>query len=316
VAKLVSEITLGIDVSKDELVICDWESEQLVSLSNQRSDIKAWLKSLYGPVRLAIEPTSSYHLMVVEEAQALDFKVYLINPRQLAHYREAVNVRNKTDPKDAWLLARYLAHEASQLRLYQPQCRRAQQLWTLLKRRAVVVQSRKQLQQSLAEVQLASKALFTQFNQLLRRIDQRIKALIQQLGWWADYRRCLSIPGIGDLNAAALVATYHRGAFAGSNAFVSFIGLDVRLRESGKYKGQRKLTKRGEAELRRLLYCATQAARSYYRFEQHYQKQLDKGLSKIAAKVALARKLARIAFTLINNQQSFKKQEIAYSESP
>ena len=311
-AKLVSQITLGIDVSKDELVICDWDTAQLISLPNQRSDIKDWLKSLYGPVRIAIEPTSTYHLAMAEEAQALDFEVYLINPRQLAHYREAINERNKTDPADAWLLARYLAHEASQLRRYQPQSRKAQQLWTLLKRRAMVVESRKQPQQSLAELQLSSTALFTQFEQLIKRIDERMKMLIRKLGWWADYQLCLSVPGIGPVNAAALVSVFHRGAFAGADAFVAFIGFDVRLRESGKYKGKRKLTKRGEAEVRRLLYCAAQPARCHYRFEQFYQKQLNKGLSKIAAKVALARKLARIVFALLSQQQSFKKEDLAY----
>jgi hypothetical protein len=34
---------------------------------------------------------------------------------------------------------------------------------------------------------------------------------------------------------------------------------------------------------------------------------LDKGLSKIAARVALARKLARIAFTLMETQQPFRE---------
>jgi transposase len=312
VAKRVSEITLGIDVSKDELVSCDWDSEQLSRLPNERPEIRKWLKSLWGPVRIAIEPTSTYHLAVVEEAHTLGHTVYLINPRQLAHYREAVNVRNKTDPEDAWLLARYLAHEAGQLRRYQPPSPKAQRLWSLLKRRATVVKSRTQLQQSLAEVQLSCQALLTQINQLLKRIDHHIMSLIRKLAWLDDYRRCLSIPGIGPLNAAALVCTYHRGVFASSDAFVSFIGLDVRLRDSGKLKGQRKLTKRGEPELRRLLYCAARPARSDQRFEQFYQKQLENGHSATAANIILGRKLARIAFALMAKQQTFKKAEVAY----
>ena len=307
-SKLVSKITLGIDVCKDELVICDWDAQELITLENQGSAIKKWLASLYGPLQIAIEPTSSYHLEVVEQALARGFEVYLINPRQLAHYREAVNVRNKTDPADAWLLARYLAHESSSLRPFKLPCAKARQLWALLKRRAAVVKARAQLDQSFRETKLSTRALFTEFKRLLDRIDQRIRALVRALGWWADYQRCLSIPGIGPLNAAALVAAFHRGVFASADAFVAFIGLDVRLRESGKYKGQCKITKRGEAELRRLLYCATQPARSYQLFDDYYQNQLNKGLPKIAAKVVLARKLARIAFALLINQQSFKKQ--------
>ena len=316
VSKLVTEITLGIDVSKAELVICDWNTEDIITLENQPSEIKVWLKSLYGPVRIAIEPTSSYHLEFVEQAHALGFEVYLINPRQLVHYREAVNVRNKTDPQDAWLLARYLANEASSLRPFKPQCAKAKQLWSLLKRRATVVSARTQLKQSFAAIKLGIKALLSEIQRVLDRIDQSILGLIRQLGWWPDYKRCLSMPGIGPLNAAALVTVFHRGAFAGADAFIAFIGLDIRVRESGKFKGKSKLSKRGEAEIRRLLYCATQAARSYRPFDDFYLKQLDKGLTKIATKVTLARKLARIAFALMTKQQSFKKQEIAYSFSP
>ena len=315
-AKAVSKITLGVDVSKDELVICDWDTEQITHLANEAADIERYLRGLSGPVRIAIEPTSSYHLALFEQAHALGHTVYLINPRQLVHYRKAVNVRNKTDPADAWLLARYLAHESAALRAFNPQCAKAQRLWALLKRRGVAVRVRQTLKQSFGEIQLPAKALFTELQRVIARIDQHLRSLLRELGWWADYQRCLSIPGIGQVNAAALLAVYHRGAFASSDAYVAFIGLDVRVRESGQFKGQRKLTKCGEAEIRRLLFCAAQAARSYPRFENYLQLQLDKGLSKIAAKITLARKLARIAFALISKQQTFEKREISYSQSP
>ncbi|MFC1776054.1 transposase [Pseudomonadota bacterium] len=103
-ANLVEKITLGIDVAKDHHVIYNWQTKQTTKLSNERSDIKAWLKSFHGAVRIAIEPTSHYHMIMVNEALELGYEVYLINPRQLLHYREAVNERNKTDPLDAWLL--------------------------------------------------------------------------------------------------------------------------------------------------------------------------------------------------------------------
>lgn len=308
-AKRVEKITLGIDVAKDICVVHVWETTQTRDVPNQSKAIAAYLKSLQGPVRIAIESTSNYHRRWVELALARGFEVYLINPRQLAHYREVVNQRNKTDPADARLLARFLAHEAEQLRPCQPQDAHAQALWALLKRRAKVVEARKQLQLSFREIQLSAQALFTQFARLLARIDQRIQHAIQTLGWNDDYQRCLTIPGIGPLNAAALVATYHRGVFTSSDAFVAFIGIDVRMRESGGYKGKRKLTKRGEAEIRRLLYCATQPAASYPPFKAYYQQQIDKGLPKIAAKVILARKLARIAFALMRNQTLFIKTQ-------
>ncbi len=306
-ANPVTKITLGIDVAKDKHDIYNWQTGKLTTLANERSVIKAWLKTFHGPVQIAIEPTSHYHLVMVEEAHALGYEVYLINPRQLVHYRQAVNVRNKTDALDAWLLARYLEREGGQLRPFKPQDPRAQRLWQLILRRSTVVKSRQQLRQSLADVQLPIKALLTQFQQLLDRIDRQVINLIKELGWWSDYLFCFSIPGIGLCNASALVAAFHRGSFSGSDAFVSYLGLDVRIRESGHYKGRRKLTKRGEPELRRLLYCASHPARQYHRFADYFQMQLEKGLSKTAARVILSRKLARIAFTLMRNEEMFMK---------
>ena len=307
-AKLVNQITLGIDVAKDHLVCHCWNTDQCEVLDNQPAAITAWLKTMTGPVRLAIEPTSHYHLALVEAALHQDCTVYLVNARQLNHYRQAVNLRNKTDPQDAWLLARYLQHEAQQLRPFQPQERRAQRLWSLITRRARVVQARQRLHQSMREIHFSIRALMTQFDVLLQRLDRQIQHLVRQLGWWQNYRYCRSIPGIGPTNAAALVAAYHRGAFSGSDAFVAFLGLDIRLRESGRFKGKSKLTKQGEPELRRLLYCASQGARSHPRFAAYHQRMLDKGLPKIAARVALARKLARIAFTLIRRQEYFENR--------
>lgn len=308
----VTKITLGIDVAKEQLVIYNWQTKQTIRLLNQRNDIRAWLISLHGPVRVAIEPTSHYHLIMVEEALELGYEVYLINPRQLVHYRKAVNERNKTDPLDARLLARFLEHEEADLRPFIPRDPRAQRLWKLILRRATVVKSRQQLQQSFAEVRMSIQGLLTQYKSLMARIEREVLKLIRELGWWLDYQYCLSIPGIGSSNASALVAAYHRGSFAGSDAFVSYLGMDVRIRESGYYRGKRKLTKLGEPELRRLLFCASHPARHYHRFAEYYQKQLDKGLCKIAARVILARKLARIAFTLMRNEEYFIKEEKNY----
>ncbi|MFK8030115.1 MAG: IS110 family transposase [Gammaproteobacteria bacterium] len=306
-AKITEQIILGIDVAKSELVIFNWISKQRITLPNEAEAIRSWLRCFNGLVRMAVEPTSHYHRELVDQAAALGHEVYLVNPRQLVHYRVGISRRNKTDAEDAYLLARFVAKEADELRVYKPLCTQSQMLWALLKRRAGIVDTRKRLRQSLNDIQLSAKALFTQYAQLLTRIDRRINALVNTLGWEADVKRCQSIPSIGPLNAAALVATYRRGAFASSDAFIAYIGLDIRLRESGTYKGKPRLSKCGEAEIRRLLYCAASPSRNYEPFNQYRQRLLNRGKSKIASNVALARKLARIAFALIGNGTTFKK---------
>jgi len=101
--------------------------------------------------------------------------------------------------------------------------------------------------------------------------------------------------------AAALVMAYHRGPFRSSDAFIAFLGLDVRVRDSGKKRGQRRLTKQGDPELRRLLYLAAMQAKRQPAWQAFYQRCLDRGLAPSQALNVLSRKLARVAFALLRN---------------
>ena len=137
---------------------------------------------------------------MVDEALELGYEVYLINPRQLVYYRKAVNERNKTDPIDAWLLARYLEHEGG-LRPFQPRAPRHNACGACSASRNRSQEPSTAAAELCVEVQISIQALMTQFQYLLVRIDQEILNLIRELGWWSDYQRCLSIPGIGQANA-------------------------------------------------------------------------------------------------------------------
>ena len=165
------------------------------------------------------------------------------------------------------------------------------------------------MQQSLAGIpglKRSCTALFRQLTRLDTLIQKRLQEILAQVNWSADSQRCQAIEGIGPLTAAALTMTFHRGRFRGADAFIAFLGLDVRVRESGKMRGRRKLTKKGDPELRRLLYLAAMQASRSATWKAFYQRHLERGLSKIQAFVILARKLARVAFALLKNQSEYQ----------
>jgi len=70
------------------------------------------------------------------------------------------------------------------------------------------------------------------------------------------------------------VATYHRGQFLNVDTFIAFMGMDVRVRDSGHFRGKRKLTKKGEPELRRILFNAAMRGRCNAHWEPYYLTQL------------------------------------------
>ncbi|WP_256379736.1 transposase, partial [Arhodomonas sp. KWT] len=240
-------------------------------------------------------------------------RVYLINPQWLHHYRKGVGHRNKSDRADARLLARYAAHERDELRAWTPPPAGQRRLCSLLKRRAKLVQVQTTLEQSFAEEKAVAEAFQrtrAELQRLARAIERRIKALLREHGWWAHYQRCCAIFGVGETTAAALVAAFQRGAFKSADAFVAYLGLDVRRRQSGRYEGQAKLTKQGESEYRRLLHNAARAA-ARRDLKAYYERLRERGLQPTQAHVAVARKLARIAFSLMKNQTTYDPSKIA-----
>lgn len=302
---------IGVDVCKATLDIHEWAAGRAYSIPNTPAAIAQWLTRWTVPRRLALEPTNTYHLALAMAAHAAGHQVYLLDPYRLAHYRQGVGERVKADPQDAELLERYLAREGSTLRVWTPLGAGQQRVWQLLKRRATLVRARVQLQQSLAdldELQAELDTLLAQYARLIQQLDRALLAAATALGWATQVRHCQSIPGVGALTALAMVATYHRGEFRRADAFIAFMGLDVRVRDSGQSRGRRKLTKRGEPELRRLLFNAAMQGRRQPAWESYYLALRQRGLSSTAAFVALGRKLARLCFALLRAGTDFNPE--------
>jgi transposase len=74
-----------------------------------------------------------------------------------------------------------------------------------------------------------------------------------------------------------------------ADAFAAFTGLDPRPDDSGQRRGKRRLSKRGPAELRRLLYLAAMSAIKTKTWRPLYEHYRAKGLSSTATLVILAR---------------------------
>ncbi|MDF3864151.1 transposase [Pseudomonas denitrificans (nom. rej.)] len=300
---------IGIDVAKDSLSICDARTGEVFELFNESRSVKSWLKTLPPGCSIAVEATGAYHVLVATQAHARGHRIYLINGYRLSNYRKGIGGRNKDDRSDAELLARYLAHEQTQLEQWQPPCKAYCRLQTLLHRRSVVVRSAMSLRQSFSqdrELTRVLKPVLKRMAALEARLEEMIQSVLEDAGLAVQSKRCQKIEGIGPLTAAALNMAFLRGHFRNSDAFIAFIGLDVRLKESGCYSGRRKLTKQGNPEVRRLLHNAAMAAARTQRWKALYQSYLARGLKRIEALTILARKLARIAFALMTTQQPYR----------
>lgn len=304
----------GIDVSKAEFVAAQHPNRTADTVPNQSQPIRAWMTSLPQGSMIAIESTGGHERHLLEIATRLKIPVFLVDPRKTAHFARAMGYRGKTDRTDAAAIAHYLAASHQTLRRFQLPTPTQQEIDELLRRHARLVKTRNLLRQSLRSLPgLASesRALFDGMDTLLHGIEKRLQQLRRSEARLDDLAaRIDEIPGYGLLGSLALGNLFLRAPMEKADKAVAFVGLDPRPHDSGKHKGQRKLTKHGPAELRRLLYLAAMAGRKTKLWKPTYERHLGKGLSPTEAILALARRMLRVAWALASTGLKFDPNRI------
>lgn len=305
---------IGVDVSKQTLVSCIHESTARASLANQRGVIEAWLNRVPAGSAIGMEATSTYHELLADLSYRKGMQVYVLNPKDVHRYAKGVGMRAKTDRVDAALIARYIAREHSKLHRYCPATAEQRQLQRLLTRRAKLSRSRAGVQQSLhgmPGVQGPLRELLKRFDALIAVIDARIALLINACPQrQAANGRLRSIKGVGPVVAPALLNPLERFTFNSADSFVAYTGLDPCADDSGTRHGRRRLSKHGPSELRRLLYNAAMAAVTTAAWKPIYRHYLDHNLSRTAALVIIARKIARTAWSIYTHRTTFDPQRL------
>ncbi len=127
-------------------------------------------------------------------------------------------------------------------------------------------------------------------------------------------RRLTSIPGIGPVTASAIAASVQDIAgFAGPREFAAWLGLTPRQNSSGGKERLGRVSKMGNRYLRKLLVVGAHAV--LYHRKRHADalrlwacKLMQTKPFKLVA-VALANKLARIAFALMRSQSIYARTQ-------
>jgi transposase len=308
---------VGVDVASVHLDVAVHGHTTVRRFDNTTQGIAQLLRALPPASVLALESTGRYHAPLALAAHAAGLRVYVLNPLDARRYAQSVGQRGKTDRMDALVLARYVCREHAHLRQWQPPTTCQAALRELLAHRATLVRQRSALSQAgrhskwLAHL---DEPVLKALQQAIAHIDEQLAKAVQ-----ADppsrqaFEHITSVPGLGLVCGSLLVMLFGRMQMCGANAVIAFTGLDPRPNDSGKKTGQRRLSKRGWPEIRRLMYAAAMSAARTKTWNGYYRAQRDKGLSTTAALVVLARKLLRVAFSLFKKQVKFDATLVAVS---
>jgi transposase len=141
-------------------------------------------------------------------------------------------------------------------------------------------------------------------------IEERAHALLSE---HADYQLLRTIPGIGPINALTILAEAgDLRRFAHHRQFLKFCGFNLSTQRSGLYRGQTRLSKFGNARLRRTFWLAGQVAirqcdNSFRdKYERYIAKDRDNADLKRKALTAVAAKVARTAHAVIKTETEYR----------
>ena len=157
------------------------------------------------------------------------------------------------------------------------------------------------------------RLVIAQGRSLIRQRDTIEQQAHAALADNADYRRLRQIPGIGPIIAMTILAEAgDLRRFRHHRQFLKFCGLDLATHQSGQFRGQTKLSKFGNARLRRAFWVAAQVAIRQRdngfraKYERYVARDRDNADLKRKALTAITAKMARTAHAVIRTGADYR----------
>ena len=322
---------LGVDVSKDSLqvVFSTINTEQHVKVKASRSfantltgfkHLQQWMqtKRIAGmEVSILLEATGIYYEQVAWFFYRQGYKVSVILPTKAKRYLQAVGCKSKNDKIDATGLARMGLEQC--LPLWQPLSDNIYHLRLLTRQledfntqRTALLNQLHALSHSAYCVKVLEKniqKLIIHLEKAILNLEKAIKDLIEQdEKLRAKVEKITAIKGVGIKTIAVLLAeTNGFASFENQGQVVSYSGYDIVENQSGKRSGATRISKKGNAHIRRAMHLPAFGVvqNKEPSFVRLYERLIARGRTKMQAYVAVQRKLLILIWALWRKDQVY-----------
>lgn len=275
----------------------------------------AWVAARQ-PGRVVLEATGRLEAPVVSALALAGLPVVVLNPRQVRDFAKATGQLAKSDALDARLLA-----QAAQA--LQPPIRPLPEadtvaLGEVTARRRQLVEMRRGEEQRLQRLEAtrAGRAVrqdvAAHITWLTRRIDHLDDELRERIAasplWHAQATLMQSVRGVGPVITQTLLAELPELGRVSAKVAAALVGVAPFIRESGTWRGRRRI-RGGRREVRRVLYLgAMSGVRTNPVLAAYYARLCASGKPKKVALVACAHKLLTILNAVVRDQRPWTPQ--------
>jgi transposase len=302
---MVAELFVGIDVSKHELEACALPGGSRWQSAQEAGEIDGLVAELVQvqPTLVVLEATGGLEMPVAVALAAAGVPVAVVNPRQVRDFAKATGTLAKTDRIDATILARFAQAIRPAVRPL-PDAQ-TQELQALTARRRQLIEmitaekNRIQISRSSA-IRSGIKAHLKWLQAQVRTVDQDLDQAVKSSPIWRVKDELLqSVPGVGPVLVRTLLTELPELGMLNRKKIAALVGVAPLNRDSGTWRGQRKIWG-GRAQVRAVLYMnALVASRHNPVIRAYYQRLLSHGKPKKVALTACMRKLLTILNVIV-----------------
>jgi transposase len=326
----ISKIHVGVDVSKEELVVSYLETEAVkrVKISNTIEALDSWLKGFTEPKwHFVLEATGPYseRLLYCLHKKGITFS--RVNPVQSRAMSKVLSKTNKNDDQDAQTLR--LMGEKLDLQPFtypSEKEKKNKELFSVLcSLQKQECQLRNQLHSFEYRVnpnEIAVNALKNVLNEVekeIAKVEAELSPACDEEEQQQVFNAICSIKGVGVKTAKGIIALFgDLSMFHSAKAFARFIGLSPGEYTSGSsVRGRNGITKKGNSKIRAMIFnCARSAIRYNEVCRDFYNKLIEKGKNGKVALTAVMHKIARWIYGIARSKIPFdpnfasKKQKV------
>lgn len=309
--------TLGIDISKDsfhvELSINHkLRHRRFANRQEGFAELGTWLvKHKVTALHACLEATGPYSEALALYLHEQGHLVSIVNPAQIKAFGQSELLRNKDDRPDAGLIRRFC--EKQQPTPWTPAPAHWRELQALTRHLENLLETRQQQINRLAVTN--TKAVARSLRQLVTHLEAEIERTERQLNDHVERhpelkQQCQllqSIPGIGKRTATKLLAEIaDLSQYKSARQVAAYAGLTPRNNRSGTLRGQTRLSKTGNARVRKALFLPALVAKRHNPVVRSFcQRLAGHGKTKMQLVGAAMRKLIHLAFGVLKSRRPF-----------
>jgi len=303
---------VGIDISKQELVVAVRPTAELQSFTNTEEGLAALIRFLQplSAHAIVLEATGGFARAAVNAMALAALPVVVVNPRQIRDFARSVGLVAKTDAIDAQIIARFAEAVRPEFRPLKDQ--ETQKLEALNNRRRQIVEmltaEKNRLGASPEWCHKDIRSHITWLEKRLKRANDDIDDLIKQSPVWRQKEKILtSVLGVGPVVTTTLLCGLPELGSLSARKLSALVGVAPFNRDSGQYRGRRSCWG-GRAHVRAALYMAAlTASRCNPVIRAFYQRLRLAGKPAKVALVACMRKILVILNAMIKNNTCWQQ---------